>query len=136
MYQRIKDIMSKYNYSSYEVFAKAIGVLPNTLRQQMTNKRALSLDTVVAILNTFDAISADWLIRGEGDMNKSHTCSNSLNGVAVLSHVKQQNIVEDANRSLQNRIQQLEEENKYMRKQNEQLQEQNIKLVNKMMEKL
>ena len=51
-------------------FAAKIGVQQKTLWGQLNGRRKLSLDTVEAILDTFPDISAEWLMRGTGSMNK------------------------------------------------------------------
>ena len=38
------------------------------MNQQLKKERAVSLDTVMLILSSFEDISAEWLLRGNGDM--------------------------------------------------------------------
>jgi plasmid maintenance system antidote protein VapI len=49
-------------------FSTKIGMDQSTLHYQFHGKRALSLDTVLNTLANFDVLSAEWLLRGEGDM--------------------------------------------------------------------
>lgn len=65
--QRIKSMIDE-KFSSESQFAKAIGVNQNTLNQQMRGKRALSIDVIISILSSFEDISSEWLMRGEGPM--------------------------------------------------------------------
>ena len=45
-----------------------INVKQVTLNQQITGSRSLSLDMISAILNSFEDISVEWLLRGTGEM--------------------------------------------------------------------
>lgn len=67
--QRIKSIIDG-KFSSESQFAKAIGVNQNTLNQQLRGKRALSTDVIISILTSFEDLSSEWLMRGEGSMFK------------------------------------------------------------------
>ena len=53
-------------------FAAKIGVQQMTLWGQLNGKRKLSLETVLAILNAYPEVSAEWLMRGVGDMTKGN----------------------------------------------------------------
>ena len=65
--ERIIDLQRKKSRSVRE-FASRIGAKQNTLNQQLKKERAVSLDTVMLILSSFEDISAEWLLRGNGDM--------------------------------------------------------------------
>lgn len=65
--QRINTICSK-KAKSIRDFSSQIGINNSTLIQQLKGSRSLSLDIVNAILFTFEDISAEWLLRGEGSM--------------------------------------------------------------------
>lgn len=52
-------------FKSERSFANAIGVKQKTLNQQLKGQRSLSLDTVLAVLSSFEDISAEWLLRGK-----------------------------------------------------------------------
>lgn len=67
--QRINTICSK-KAKSIRDFSSQIGINNSTLIQQLKGSRSLSLDTINAILFTFEDISAEWLLRGEGSMCK------------------------------------------------------------------
>jgi len=67
--QRIREILDKYDLSVTSL-AKKIGVVQATLNRQLTGENSLSLDTVNAILYYYKEISAEWLLRGEGEMMK------------------------------------------------------------------
>lgn len=67
MNSRIKEIIA-YSGLSDRAFAIKCGIAQNTLNRQLNGVRELSLTTVNAILNTFENISAEWLLRGTGNM--------------------------------------------------------------------
>ena len=67
MTSRIKEIIA-YQGLSDRAFAIKCGVAQNTLNRQLNGVRELSLVTVNAILNTFEDISTEWLLRGKGEM--------------------------------------------------------------------
>lgn len=67
MVSRIKQLIARMG-SSTRAFAIKCGLRQNTLSNQLNGMRELSLQTVVAILNSDPEISAEWLLRGSGDM--------------------------------------------------------------------
>lgn len=70
MIERVKKIIETKSKSVRE-FSSMIGVKQVTLNQQISGSRSLSLDVVIAILNSFEDISAEWLLRGDGSMLKT-----------------------------------------------------------------
>lgn len=69
MIDRVKEVLRAKSKSVRE-FAELIGVKQVTLNQQLAGDRKLSLDIVQSILNSFEDISSEWLLRGKGDMIK------------------------------------------------------------------
>lgn len=67
MTNRIKEIIT-YSGLSDRAFAIKCGIAQNTLNRQLNGVRELSLSTVNAILNTFEDVSSEWLLRGKGTM--------------------------------------------------------------------
>lgn len=65
--ERIKELIfiKEYNVSS---FAKKIGIGQTTLNTYLKYNRYPAYETIHAILYTFPDVSAEWLMRGEGDM--------------------------------------------------------------------
>lgn len=57
-----------YSAISKSTLAATIGVEQTTLNNQLIGKRGLSLDTVIALLKTFEDLSSEWLLRDRGDM--------------------------------------------------------------------
>lgn len=72
----------EYTGMSLNAYACGIGMQHATLHNQFTNKRALSLDTVLATLETYSELSAEWLLRDRGDMLVSKF-SDTPEGVAL-----------------------------------------------------
>lgn len=64
---RIKEIIA-YSGLSDRAFALKCGIAQNTLNRQLNGVRELSLTTVNSILNTFEDVSSEWLLRGSGEM--------------------------------------------------------------------
>ena len=79
MIDRVKKII-EYKQCSTNSFAEMIGVKQNTLNQQLTGDRKLSLDVVRKIISTCNDISAEWLLTGDGKMlkNISENSENNL----------------------------------------------------------
>lgn len=67
MVSRIKSLISQMG-SSTRAFALKCGLRQNTLSNQLNGMRELSLQTISAILNSNPEISAEWLMRGNGEM--------------------------------------------------------------------
>lgn len=68
--QRIIRLLKERSNSENQ-FAKLIGANQRTINQQLKKERSLSLDTVLSVLSSFEEISAEWLLRGEGEMYKA-----------------------------------------------------------------
>lgn len=85
MLQRIKHIIEEKAKSVSE-FAEIIGIPQTTLNNQLLGKRSLSLDVVISISNSFEDISTDWLLRGEGNMYVLDNLPN-ISGSEALSEI-------------------------------------------------
>lgn len=72
--QRIKSILND-NQISIAAFAKMIGMLQVTCNRQIRGDQAVSLAMIEGFLHVFPDISAEWLLRGEGEMYKSNSVS-------------------------------------------------------------
>lgn len=64
---RLKLLLKEYDMSENK-FASEIGVKSQTLNTYTSGKRGVSYDVVEKILAKFPQISAEWLIRGVGNM--------------------------------------------------------------------
>lgn len=69
--QRVIDLIRLKCKGNSTAFAKEIGIPQGTISNYVLGKRALNLETVLAILTSFGDISAEWLLRGEGDITKT-----------------------------------------------------------------
>lgn len=103
MIDRIRQII-KISTLSETAFAKKIGVTQNTLWSQLNGARKLSLDTVLAILNTFKDIDPNWLLRGEGDMLLVNSSQDKRMDSLVDVIAMQQEVI----KNLQDKIKQLQ----------------------------
>lgn len=85
-------------------FAAKIGVQQMTLWEQLNGKRKLSLDSVLAILNSYPELSAEWLMRGTGEMKKGNDAQEKrLDNLVDVISMQQETI-----RNLQEKIKQLQ----------------------------
>ena len=65
--QRIKRLIDAKGLNT-NAFALRIGIAQTTLSTYFTKNRYPAYETLHAILHTFPEVSAEWLMRGEGDM--------------------------------------------------------------------
>lgn len=79
--QRIKELYEAKGFKSERQFAIAAGLNQKSLNQQLNGQRSLSLDTVLAILSSFEDISAEWLLRGRGEMFEEQNMEKNLGGL-------------------------------------------------------
>lgn len=70
MISRIKQLITRMGAST-RAFALRCGLRQNTLSNQLNGMRELSLQTVAAILEMNPQVSAEWLMRGTGEMFNS-----------------------------------------------------------------
>lgn len=104
MIDRIRQILSISGLSETQ-FAKKIGVPQNTLWRQLNDRsRKLSLETVLAVLNTFKDIDSNWLLRGEGDMLLVNSSQDKRMDSLVDVIAMQQEVI----KNLQDKIKQLQ----------------------------
>lgn len=65
--QRIRDLIEIKGYS-INSFSKEIGIAQVTLNNYFRLNRLPAYETIYAILHTFPDVSAEWLMRGKGEM--------------------------------------------------------------------
>lgn len=82
--QRIKLILNDKQIS-IAAFAKMIGMLQVTCNRQIRGDQAVSLAIIEGFLHVFPDISAEWLLRGEGEMCKSNSGSAQVEATVTLS---------------------------------------------------
>lgn len=68
--ERIEKVMQHENMNS-ALFASAIGIQGSTLSHILNGRNNPSLSVLQAILNRFPNISPEWLIMGQGSMERS-----------------------------------------------------------------
>lgn len=68
--QRIREFLKKQKLTIREL-SKVIDMHENTLSCKFNGIRSMDLLTMCKILEAFPDLSAEWLLRGEGDMYKS-----------------------------------------------------------------
>lgn len=90
--------------------AAAIGIEQTTLNNQFLGKRSLSLDLVINLLNTYTDLSAEWLIRGTGNMLISENINSDSNIDRINKLVDTITTLQDAINEKNKTIKLLEEE--------------------------
>lgn len=73
--QRIRKVAESKGLS-VTALSKIIGVVQQTLNRQISGDGAMPLSTVDKFLSSFPEISAEWLLRGEGEMIKGEDKAN------------------------------------------------------------
>ena len=78
---RINDVLREKGLTENSV-AAGVSAVQSRLNSQLSNGGKITLDTILRILDACPDVSADWLLRGTGDMYKSAkiTGANSVTG--------------------------------------------------------
>lgn len=84
VYQRVNEILNNKQVS-VNALSKLAGMAQTTLNTQLRGERALSVLVIVKILEIFPDISAEWLLRGEGEMYKSNSGSEQAEATITPS---------------------------------------------------
>ena len=82
--ERLKKIVA-VKAKSRIAFAKVVGVSSVAMDNYIGEKRRPSLDLIEKILQTYPDISAEWLLRGEGDMYRNAK-TGYVNNYEINSH--------------------------------------------------
>ncbi len=92
--ERIKEIISSLGITENR-FAGEIGVNSQTLNNYTSEKRKVGMDVIDKILIKYPQISAEWLMRGVGDM----LCCPASSTIEedIFNGVQQNNITGDNN---------------------------------------
>jgi transcriptional regulator with XRE-family HTH domain len=112
MIERLKSIISQMGLSD-RAFALKCGIAQNTLSRQLSGAREVSLTTISAVLENNPEISAEWLLRGNGEMlltSEQPTASNESDRLSKL--IDTIAFQQDTINNLQRRINELETTNK------------------------
>lgn len=67
--QRVKQVL-EFKGITLNAISKAMGYPQSNLNKQINSTTSISLRTVLVILDYAKNISAEWLLRGEGEMEK------------------------------------------------------------------
>lgn len=65
--QRIRELINSLGVNDNQ-FAKTIGVTQSVIASMFSRNTEPSSKVLIAILNAYANLSAEWLMRGEGDM--------------------------------------------------------------------
>lgn len=68
--QRIRELINSLGINDNQ-FAKTIGVTQSVIASMFSRNTEPSSKVLIAILNAYANLSAEWLMRGEGNMLKS-----------------------------------------------------------------
>lgn len=112
MVERIKELIA-YTGLSDRAFALKCGLKQNTFSRQLNGLNEVSTQTALSILSTFPEISAEWLLRGTGEMlltSEQPTASNESDRLSKL--IDTIAFQQDTINNLQARINELETINK------------------------
>ncbi len=71
MLERIHEYL-QFRRLSYNKFEKSLGVSHGSISNARKNKKNIGSKVIIAILNTYSDMSAEWLLRGEGEMLKKN----------------------------------------------------------------
>ncbi len=112
MVERIKELIA-YTGLSDRAFALKCGLKQNTFSRQLNGLNEVSTQTALSILSTFPEISAEWLLRGNGEMlltSEQPTASNENDRLSKL--IDTIAFQQDTINNLHGRIKELETTNK------------------------
>ena len=65
--ERFKELISAKSASVLD-FSRLIGVAQTTLNSQLSSTKGVSSNVILLTLDTFPDVSAEWLLRGKGEM--------------------------------------------------------------------
>lgn len=124
--QRIEEIMKKYNLNKSGL-AKAIEMEQVTVNNYLNGTRKISFELILSIISKFPDISAEWLLRGEGAMERTLNVENSEKTIINQPTNSDNSGVNITDSEV---LSDMMNEIKEIREQNAKLIEQNIKLTN------
>ena len=110
MVDRIKELIA-YTGLSDRAFAIKCGLKQNTFSRQLNGLNEVSTQTALSILSTYPEISAEWLLRGKGEMlltSEQPTDAEDRMNKLIDTIAFQQSTIKNH----QKRIDELETENK------------------------
>ena len=81
--QRIQQF-AEYQYDSIREFERESGVTQGVFAKSFKNQSEIRTDSVESFAQRFPEVSAEWLLRGEGEMLKKESSSESV-AIKVLA---------------------------------------------------
>ena len=72
--RRIREILEKYRLNPTQL-AKKYELNQKTLNNQINGETALSASTILLILDSIPEVSAEWILRGEGEQIRENSTS-------------------------------------------------------------
>jgi len=75
--ERIKKLIRHFGFS-ISAYSKEIGIAQTTLNNQIKGGSVIGVETLLAILSYNKEISAEWLMRGVGDMLLSENTKKDI----------------------------------------------------------
>lgn len=111
--QNINTLIHEKCNGNISAFAKAIGIPATTINGYVGQKRSLSLPFILAILDAYENISAEWLLRGNGSeyINERHEIETP-----IMSNAELLNAMQTIN-NLSSKVKELYEENQKLKEQ-------------------
>lgn len=103
--QRINEVLVFFKANPTQI-SRGDSALQVRLSRQLSQGAAITCKTISFILDMYPAVSAEWLMRGKGEMLLSNEAGNSTSSDSIS---------EDDIRMLRERIISLEAENKVLR---------------------
>ncbi len=98
--QRIKEVLQK-NALSVTAFSKEVGLPQATVNRQLMEDNKVSLSTIKSFLQRFPRISAEWLLKGVGDMCCSDISDEELQRQVDEANARGQHIGDNSNHNTQ-----------------------------------
>lgn len=75
--QRVNEILLSHNISINK-FSDGDSALQNRLSRQINRGASITAETLFILLDKFKDVSAEWLLRGEGEMYKTQSENSSM----------------------------------------------------------
>lgn len=102
--QRIKEVLRLKGISMSQI-SSAYGIKQNTFSRQISGESALSASSLLSIIGFFPDISAEWLMRGEGDMfrHAGQHVGDIIGSTAVVNHGDGNSIANNNTTNLQDK---------------------------------
>lgn len=98
--QRIKEVLQK-NDLSVTAFSKEVGLPQATVNRQLMEDNKVSLSTIKSFLQRFPRISAEWLLKGVGDMCCSDISDEELQRQVDEANARGQHIGDNPSHNTQ-----------------------------------